>query len=202
MPILGNGGHGVMQDAVNAVFDGDFLIPRLDMNVAGSPFQGIEDGGIDQLDDRGDVVVGRGKLIDGEGFVLIFLVGDDVQGKAFGDFFKNALALLGLLEKLGDLRESGDLYPEFLIEQKPELVDGVEIPRIGQRDIERAVLPLQRDKVVAKHQIDGDMAEQIVIDGRFAEIDVFAAIARGDRLSLSGFPSGVVHTDTFSGHKG
>ena len=46
------------------------------------------------------------------------------------------------------------------------------------------------------------MAEQIVIDGRFAEIDVFAAIARGDRLSLSGFPSGVVHTDTFSGHKG
>jgi len=39
-----------------------------DVNIAGAAFQGVEDGRIDQLDDRRDVAIDGGELIDREGF--------------------------------------------------------------------------------------------------------------------------------------
>ena len=105
VPVLGDGRHGVVQDAVDAVLDGDFLVARFDVDIAGAAFEGVEDGGIDQLDDRRDVAVDGGELVDGEGFVGIVFVADDVEGEAFGDFFEDALGLLGLLEEVGDLGE-------------------------------------------------------------------------------------------------
>ena len=105
VPVLRDGRHGVVQHAVDAVLDGDFLVARFDVNIAGAPFERVEDGGIDQLDDRRDVGIDRGKLVDGERFVGVVFVADDIEREAFGDFFEHALRLLGLLEQVGDLRE-------------------------------------------------------------------------------------------------
>jgi hypothetical protein len=55
IPFFGDGRHGVLQNTVNAVFDGQLLIARFDVNIAGAPFEGVEDGGIHQLDDGRDV---------------------------------------------------------------------------------------------------------------------------------------------------
>ena len=65
---------------------------------------------------------------------------DHVQREAFGDLFEHALGLFGLLEQVGDLRKRGDLDPQLLVEQQRQLVDHVEVARIGQGDFERSVL--------------------------------------------------------------
>ncbi len=48
-----------MQHAVDAVLDGDFLVARFDVDIAGAPFERVEDGGIDQLDDGRDIAIDR-----------------------------------------------------------------------------------------------------------------------------------------------
>ena len=55
VPVLGDGRHGVVQHAVDAVLDGHFLVARFDVNIAGAPLERVEDGGVHQLDDRRDV---------------------------------------------------------------------------------------------------------------------------------------------------
>src|ERR1017187_3588975 len=60
---------GIMQNAVDAVLDGHFLIARFDVNIAGSPFQRVKDGGIHQLDDRRDIRIRGRQLVDGERLV-------------------------------------------------------------------------------------------------------------------------------------
>ena len=173
-----------MQDAIDAVLDGHFLVARFDVNIGGAAFEGVEDGGIDQLDDGRDIGIGGGQLVDGEGLVRIAVFGDDVEREAFGDFLEDALRLLGLLEELGNLREGGDFDAQLLVEQQRQFVDQVEIPRIGEGDIEGSVLRVQGHEVVTEHQVHGDGAEEIVIDAGFAQIDVLAAVARGDGLRL------------------
>ena len=107
-----------------------------------------------------------GQLVDGERLVRVAFFADHVEREAFGDLFEHALRLLGLLEQLGDLRERGDLDAQLLVQQQGQLVDQVEVARIGERDIERPVLRLHRHEVVAEHQVDRDRAEQVVIDAR------------------------------------
>ncbi len=58
-----------------------------------------------------------GQLVDGKGFVRILFVADDVEREAFGDFFEDALRLLGLLEQVGNLREGGDFDAQLLAQQ-------------------------------------------------------------------------------------
>src|ERR1039458_7339939 len=167
LPVLGDGRHGIVQHAVDAVLDGHFLVARFDVNIAGSPFQGVKDGGVDQLDDGGDIRIRGRQLVDGEGLVRIAVFGDHVEREPLGDFLQHALRLFRLLEQFGDLREGGHLHTQFLVEQQRQFIDQVEIPRIGEGDIQRAVLRVQRHEVVAEHQIHGNGAEQVVIDAGF-----------------------------------
>ncbi len=187
VPVLGDGRHGVVQHAVDAVLDGHFLIARLDVDIAGAPLQRVEDGGVHQLDHRRDVAVG-GQLVDGERFVLVlFLADHHVQREAFGDLFQHALRLLGFLEQIGNLRQRGDLDVQLLLQQHRQLVDQVQIARIGERDVQVPVLRLDGHEVVAEHQIHGDGVEQVVIDADFAQVDELAAVARGHGFRLRDF---------------
>ena len=72
-----------------------------------------------------------------------------------------------------------------------EFVDQIQVAGIGERDFESAVLDLDRDEVVAEHQVDRDGMEQVVIDALFPKVYEFAAIARGDRTGVCGFLLGV-----------
>ncbi len=172
-----------MQHAINTILDGHFLIARLDVNVAGAPFQRVKDGGVHQLDHRRDVAVG-GQLVDGERFVLVLFLADHVQREAFGDLFQHALRLLGFLQQIGDLRQRGHLHVQLLLQQDGQLVDQVQVARIGQRDVQVPVLRMDGHEVVAEHQVHRDRMEQVVIDADFAQVDKIAAVARGQRLGL------------------
>ena len=142
VPVLRDGRHGVVQHAVDAVLDDHFLIAGLDVDIAGAPFERVEDGGIDQLDDRRDVAVTGREAVDGERFVRIVFVADNVEREAFGDLFENTLRLFGLLEQIGDLGGGGDRDLQLLVKQEAELVDRVQIARIDESDFERSVLRL------------------------------------------------------------
>ena len=139
VPVLGDRRHGVVQDAVDAVLDDHFLIAGFDVDVAGAALEGVEDGGIDELDDRRDVAVDGGEAVDGEGFFGVILVSDDVERETFGDFFEDALRLLGFLEEIGDLGGGGDFDAEFFVQQQAQFVDRVEVARVGEGDFEGSV---------------------------------------------------------------
>ena len=87
-----------MQHTVDAVLDGNFLVARFDVDITGAPFERVEDGGIDQLDHRSDIVIGRRELVDGERFFRIFIASNNVQRETFGHFLQHALRLFGLFE--------------------------------------------------------------------------------------------------------
>ncbi len=59
MPFLGDGLHGVLQHAVNAVLDGDFCVARFDVDVARTPLQRGEDNRFDEAHNRADRVLSR-----------------------------------------------------------------------------------------------------------------------------------------------
>ena len=96
VPFLGDRLHGVLQHTVNAVLDGDFLVAGFDVDVAGSTFEGGEDDGFDQADDRVDGGV-AGKAITRNGLVAFFVVLGDLQGEGLGGLFQDALRLFGAL---------------------------------------------------------------------------------------------------------
>ena len=106
-----------------------------------------------------------------------FLVfADDLE--AFAGFFQHALRLLGLLQDVGDLLQRRDFGDDALLQQQADLVDHHQLAGIGDRDHQLAVLRLfQRHEVVAEHQVDGDLLEQLVMQLEAGEVDEFAAIA-------------------------
>ena len=52
MPFLGNGLHGMLQHAVNAVLDGYFRVACFDVDVAGAALECGEDDGLDEAHHR------------------------------------------------------------------------------------------------------------------------------------------------------
>jgi hypothetical protein len=62
VPFLRNRAHSVLEHAVDAVLDGDFLVARFNVNVAGPSFKRVKDGGIDKLDDGGNIRFFRSSL--------------------------------------------------------------------------------------------------------------------------------------------
>src|SRR5271166_4376743 len=117
VPFLGHVLHGILQDAVDAVLDGDFAIAGFDVNVTGAAFEGGEDDGFNEANDwilRG---VAR-EAIAGDGFVALDVVFGDLQGEGFGGLLEYALRLLGALEQIVDLALGGDFDGKLFAEQQ------------------------------------------------------------------------------------
>src|SRR5579885_2581171 len=183
VPFLGDGLHGVLENAVNAVFDGDFGVARLDMNIAGAPFERREDDGLDEANDGADGGIAR-EAITGNGFVALFVLFGNLQGKGFGGLFEDALGLLGTLEEIADLAGGGHFDGELFAEKKGKFIAEQDLAGIGHGDGEDIVLRFERNKVVAKHQVRGNSAKELGIDALLAQIDKAAAVAFSELASV------------------
>jgi len=95
-----------VQDAVNAVFHGDFRVARFDMNVTGAALECSEDDSFDEFYDGARSGVPR-NAIAGERLVALFLRLADLKSESFGCLFENALGLLGALEQVSNLTGRG-----------------------------------------------------------------------------------------------
>jgi hypothetical protein len=133
--LAGDGGHGGLEHAVDAVLDVDIVVVGLDVNVGGAALEGGEDGGVDQANDGADVFF-AGELFDGDVFVGIVVAGEDVEGEAFAGFIEDALRLLGFFEQVGDLREGGDAGDDAMGEQAGDLVEDHEPRGVADGDDE------------------------------------------------------------------
>ena len=192
VPVLGDRRHGVVQHAVDAVLDGDFLVARLDVNVAGPPLQRVEDRGVHQLDDRRDVAI----------------VASSLSIESVSSGFSSSPTTSSVKPSVTSSSTRCDCSVFF---SRSEICDSVatltcsfffssidsssirfRLPRIGKRDFERSVLGVQRHEVVAEHQVDGDGVEQIVIDLAFAQVDKLAAVARRQGLRLRRLRAGSI----------
>jgi hypothetical protein len=133
VPVLGEGLHGVLQHAVNAVLHDNFGIARFDVNVTGAALEGREDDGVDQADDGAHAGIAR-ELLHGDIFVAVLFLADDLEGEALGGLIEHALGLLGALQQIADLRSGGDFDLQALAEQQRKLVGELQLAGIGHGD--------------------------------------------------------------------
>src|SRR5438309_87105 len=120
--LAGNRRHGLLQDAVDAVLDEQAVVAGLEVDVGGAALKRGEDSGVDKPDDRRNVAFAREPL-DRDVLVGVVVAGEHVEGEALAGLFEDALALLGLFQQVGDLREGGYSDYEPLTEQAGDLVE-------------------------------------------------------------------------------
>jgi hypothetical protein len=155
-------------------------------HVGGAALKRGEDGGVDQANDGADVFF-AGELFDGYVFVGAVVAGEDVEGEAFAGFIENALRLLGFFEQVSDLREGGDAGDDAMGEEAGDLVENHEARGVADGDDEGVFALLDGDEVVAEHQLDGNGAEEVVLDAEVFEVDEFGVIAAGECLGARAF---------------
>ena len=83
------------------------------MDVARSPLQCREDGGIDEANDWTHVALSC-QTVDGDRLVAGFIFTDYIQREDLAGFFQYPFRLFGLLENFANLRQRGDLGDDAL----------------------------------------------------------------------------------------
>lgn len=195
-----DGRHGIVQHAVDAVLDYHFGVARLDVNVQGAPLERVEDGGIHQLDDRRNFGILRRQLLNRERLVGVLVVAHHVERETLRDLVQHALRLLGLLQQVGDLRERCHFDLELALQQDRQFVDEVQVPRVGQRDLQQAGARFQRHEVVAEHRINRDALEELVVDLGGFQVHELAAVARRQHPRLLGLALRIHGLDDVGSH--
>src|SRR5579863_4015006 len=77
--LLGYRRHGLREHAIDAELDAHRIVASFNVNIAGSPLQGGEDGGIDKANNRANVALLGGQTIDRNAFFgTAFIFADDV----------------------------------------------------------------------------------------------------------------------------
>jgi hypothetical protein len=92
--------------------------------------QGVEDGRVDELDDRTGV---RRQLVDVEDLFAVLVLGDDGDLELFRRLLQHALGGLALLEDLVDGRLGADGDLDRHAEQHLQLVDHEHVGRDPRR---------------------------------------------------------------------
>src|SRR6266581_8152094 len=132
MPFLGDGLHGVLQNAIDTVFDGDFGITSFDMDIASAALKGGEDNGFHETHHwAGGAIAGqtvsRNRLV-----ALLFLLGG-LKSEGFRGLLEHALRLLGAFQNVADLASSSDTNQKFLAQQERELITHLHLTGISSR---------------------------------------------------------------------
>jgi hypothetical protein len=188
MVLLGNRRHRLRQDSINAKLDTYRVIARFDMNITGTPLQRSEDGGVDQPNNWAYVALSR-EAVDGDSFIGPgFIFANHVQRKSFAGVFQNALGLFGFLENLADLTQGGNFGDDTLAQQQADLINHHQLAGVRDGDGEPAIFRLfQRHEVIAEHQVDGNLLEQVVMQLEIVQVHKLAAIAPCDILGFFQF---------------
>ena len=82
----------LVEHAVDAVLDDDFVVAGLDVNVRGPALDGVEDDRVDELDDRRRLLL-RDR-VDRQRLFAVFVLADELHAEAFRRFVEHALGRL------------------------------------------------------------------------------------------------------------
>src|ERR1700704_4943258 len=157
-PILGDGHHRLYQDSVNAIFDRDFDVPGLDMDVRGAPLERGENNRVHQPNDGT-----HGRLtcqaVCGKRRVCFLVLLDNGQRKCLSRLIEHALGLFSTLQQVADLRGGGDLQDQLLAQQQREFVTQQDLAGLGDSDYQSVALGFHGHEVEPEHQFGGNTPE-------------------------------------------
>src|SRR5712692_934371 len=170
MPFLGDRLHGMLQDAIDAVFDGDFGVPRFDVDVTGAALKCGEDYGLDEAHHRARGAVAS-QTVAGNGLVDFVFVLGGLKSKRFGGLFEHALRLLGAFENVANLAGGSDANQKLFAEQEGELITHLHLAGIRCGDGQNIVVHFKRNEVVTEHQVRRDSTKKFRIDALLPKID-------------------------------
>src|SRR5438132_9616221 len=107
MPFLGDRLHGVLQYAVDAVFDSHFRVTRFDVDVTGAALERREYDGLDEAHHRAGGAIASQAVAGNCLFAFLFFLGS-LKSESFRGLLKHALRLLGAFQNVADLARSSD----------------------------------------------------------------------------------------------
>ena len=141
-------------------------VARLDVDVRGAAFERVEHHRVDQLDYRRHLLVARQPVHVQDLFALLGLAHERerVRAEAGGRVLEYARGGVAPLERFFDGRLGRDRGLQPQVQLRLDLVDHVEVRRVGHRHMERVAFPLERDEVVPDHQINRQLVDQMVVD--------------------------------------
>ena len=178
-----------VEHAVDAVLDHHLVVARLDVNVRGAALDGVEDDRVDELDDRRRVLL-RDR-VDRQRLFAFLVLRHELHAEAFGGFVEDALRRLGLLQLVADRRRRGDLDLQRRAEEQLQLVELEDVRRIADDDRDVPVLPMLRQELIADHQVERDVPEELVIDLEVLQVDVREAVLLRQAAGARGLPGRV-----------
>ena len=176
--LLGRRGR-VHQDAIDAVAQPQRLLKRLDVDVAGAVFDGLNQDEVGQLDDRGFLAGGR-QLVEIDLFdrvpgnlhavgvrlriALLLRVLDDVLHAA-------ALGGVDVVELVEDGFFRGDQGRDLQPGDAPDVVNGQHVQRVGHRQEQLVLQPRHGDDLVVVSHFARHQVRHFERDGEAGEID-------------------------------
>ncbi len=169
-----------VQDTVDTIFDDHALKARFDMNVACPLDQGVIEGGIDEANNRAGV---GGQFFDGEDFLSLFGLLDQLQLEIFGNLVENPLGTLAPLKDSDDFAFHGHPQNQGHIEQQLEAFTGCNVGGIGNNDDQAIVGLPNRQELVPQRHPRGQGAHQLGF--RIKAIQVHVLKLKLGRQSLS-----------------
>ena len=185
MVLLADRRHGLGKDAINTKLDAHRVIASFDMNIAGPPLQSGKNSGIDQANNWTDIAL-CSEPVDGDAVLtadLVFM--NHIKREAFAGFLEHALGLFRLLEDFADLRQCGNFGDNTLAQKKADLINHHQLAGIGDGDSQASILGfVQRDEVIAKHQIYWYFLKKIVVQLEIVQVHKLAAVAARYILGL------------------
>jgi len=184
----------VLQDAVNAVFDGDFGVARFDVDVTGAALERREDDSFDEFDDGAGGCIAR-DAIAGKRFLCFLFDLARLKREGFGGLLENTLRLFRALKKIADLPGCRDLNGKLLTKKKLQLVCERDLAWFGNGDGKHVVLNFEGNEVVAEHQVGLDGAKKFRVNALLAQIYERKTVTLGE-------PAGMFSLVQFFGAEG
>src|SRR3954452_1556300 len=178
-----------VEDAGDAVLDDHFVVARFDVNVRGAALDRVEDDRVDQLDDWRRLL--RGDRVDRQRLFAFLVFADEGHAETFGGLVEHALRRFGLLQFVADRGGRGHFDLQRRAEEQFQFVELEDVGRITDHDGDVAVLALLRQELIADHQLQRNVFEELVIDLEVIEVDVLETVLVGQPLRTRGFTGGI-----------
>ena len=148
--------HHLVQHAVDAEPDAQVVLGRLDVDVGRAVADGLGDEQVDELDDR--------RVLDELGDVREIGLVVGLVGRGLHDRVDFAVDAEEAFDRLVDLARGRDDGADLGAGEGADVVDREHVRRVGHRDDELAVLPTDRDRLVAAGERLGDERGDRAVD--------------------------------------
>ena len=151
------------------------------MDIAGAALNRVEEGRVDEFDDRRRI---GGDLVEREDLLAFFVLLNQLDPEVLGRLVEHPLHALGLLQDLLDGSTRADLGLHGPTEQGLELVHLDDVRRVRHDDDEAPVLLRLGDEEIAEHELEGHGPEEVVVDPEARDVDELEPVHTGHLLGL------------------